>query len=351
MFKRSTVALSADAAMSERYGWVDYARGIAIMLVVYRHVLIGMQRADIFLPHAAFEFQELFYNFRMPVFFVLSGVFLAKSLRKKSWISVLQDRSATLLYPYLLWGSVLITLQIVFSRYTNATREISDYLYLFSQPRRIDHLWYLFALFNTSMLFLFVTRFVKNKQANVVFAVCLHALTITPLFEGNSLIGDICYFYLYLVCGTYFSEMLLSPSPVIRVSNPVSAFLMLLFFIVAQWFWFMHADEENLYLPLFLLINLFACWCVYVLSVFLARFEATGWLSFIGEHSLYIYILHVTIAALIRSILVRSAIAFPPVVILISCWIAGVVVPIVLFQTLKRYGFKRMFSLKQNSAG
>ena len=63
-----------------RYPWVDYLRGIAIMLVVYRHVLIGIQRSNLSVPQVLEDANMLFFSFRMPLFFILSGIFISGSI-------------------------------------------------------------------------------------------------------------------------------------------------------------------------------------------------------------------------------------------------------------------------------
>ena len=114
-----------------------------------------MRRSGIFVSDLMYSSQEVFYNFRMPIFFILSGVFIANSLQKKSYPAVLKDRTFTILYPYLVWAVILVSLEMLFSNVTNSKREWVDFTYIIIQPRAIDHLWYLFALFNTTLLYLF----------------------------------------------------------------------------------------------------------------------------------------------------------------------------------------------------
>ncbi|RYF96403.1 MAG: acyltransferase, partial [Chitinophagaceae bacterium] len=146
-------ARTPAAVSATRLQWVDHARGLAIIMVVYRHVIVGMQRSSLPVTELMYSLQEVVYNFRMPVFFILSGIFLTASLKKKDSLSVGKDRAATILYPYLVWGTITILLQILFSGYANAKREWSDLLNLFLDPRGVDHLWYLLALFNTNVLY------------------------------------------------------------------------------------------------------------------------------------------------------------------------------------------------------
>src|SRR4029078_7471640 len=78
--------------VTTRVDWVDHARGFAILFVVYRHVIIGMKKSGMFVSEYIYNFQEIIYNFRMPLFFVLSGMFIVKSLKSKSSLTVIKDK-------------------------------------------------------------------------------------------------------------------------------------------------------------------------------------------------------------------------------------------------------------------
>ena len=138
-----------------RLQWVDYLRGIAIILIVYRHVLVGLQKGMIVVPEILVHANMIFYSFRMPLFFILSGIFISRSLAKKSFKELLGIKFEKLLYPYLIWTVIQITLQILFSGVTNSSRSVIDYTYIFYQTRYLDQFWYLPALFNTKSLLFF----------------------------------------------------------------------------------------------------------------------------------------------------------------------------------------------------
>ena len=68
-----------------RYAWIDYAKGICIILVTFRHVQEGLHPAGALYPYPALKFADVFFfSFRMPLFFIVSGIFLGGTLRKKS---------------------------------------------------------------------------------------------------------------------------------------------------------------------------------------------------------------------------------------------------------------------------
>ncbi|STU64905.1 acyltransferase [Klebsiella pneumoniae subsp. ozaenae] len=67
-----------------REAWVDYAKGIGIILVVFGHVNRGLYSAGIQLSGSSYLLTDsIIYSFHMPLFFFLSGLFFTQSLDKK----------------------------------------------------------------------------------------------------------------------------------------------------------------------------------------------------------------------------------------------------------------------------
>src|SRR4028119_177507 len=102
-----------------RFPWIDYARGICIILVCYRHSFEGLINAGF--PTNKYPLLELINSslvtFRMALFFILSGSFISGTLAKKKYRTYVADRFKVILYPMLIWGAIQITLQLVFSNF------------------------------------------------------------------------------------------------------------------------------------------------------------------------------------------------------------------------------------------
>ncbi|HEX2995384.1 MAG TPA: acyltransferase family protein, partial [Anaerolineales bacterium] len=53
-----------------RADWVDYAKGIGIILVVYAHLLSSAYHAGLKIPQDFFAYSDsIVYSFHMPLFF------------------------------------------------------------------------------------------------------------------------------------------------------------------------------------------------------------------------------------------------------------------------------------------
>jgi len=141
---------------SNRLAWIDYARGICIILVCYRHCIEGLKGIGLITPDNYPMLRILnicFFSFRMPLFFIISGLFVSSGLIKKGLKTYVNTRFKVIFYPLLVWGTIQITIQFLLKNYVNAHREPMDYLNLIIQPRRIEQFWYLNALFFVGILY------------------------------------------------------------------------------------------------------------------------------------------------------------------------------------------------------
>jgi peptidoglycan/LPS O-acetylase OafA/YrhL len=85
------------------------------------------------------------------------------------------------------------------------------------------------------------------------------------------------------------------------------------------------------------------------MAMLVANNRHNEWLAYIGRYSLYVYILHVQVAAIVRKV-VRSA--YPdvdPWLLLAICFISGILIPILLVNGLRKWGIERLFTLQKKA--
>ncbi|WP_157305505.1 acyltransferase family protein [Chitinophaga tropicalis] len=290
---------------NDRLGWIDYAKGIAIILVVYRHVEFGLKKSGVPLSQWIVDLNDMLYSFRMPLFFLLSGLFFEKGIARKGSKGFLLSRVNTLLYPYVLWALIQITLQIYFSTVANARRSPSDYLNILIQPRNLDQLWYLFALFNVTLLYFLTTRlFGGRKMPQLVLALIL--LSVAPFVKPVSTFYDIALHYIFFCIGNMTANFFFSGKTQEMLSSPYGPVSLLPLFVVCQ-VYFLHHQQMNLFL--YAAVALTGSLFVIMLSFQLAKYNALPVLRTFGHYSLYIYLLHVPIVSLIRYFLLGTVMA------------------------------------------
>jgi uncharacterized membrane protein YcfT len=74
---------SSQSGSGDRVAWVDYAKGFCIIFVVMMHSTLGVENAlgQQGWLHAAVEFAR---PFRMPNFFLISGLFLNRVIDREA---------------------------------------------------------------------------------------------------------------------------------------------------------------------------------------------------------------------------------------------------------------------------
>jgi fucose 4-O-acetylase-like acetyltransferase len=277
----------------------------------------------------------------MPLFFLLSGFFFSKSVAKRGTVNFGLSKVNTLLYPYILWAVIQITLQIVFSRFSNAERSGGDFLDILVQPRALDQLWYLFALFNVTMLYLFTSLLVKERKGwQLVTGLIL--LAVAPYVESISTFSDIALHYIYFAIGDISATYFFRQQTQERLSNPLNLLMLAPVFCLLQWY-YLHHQEMNLYLLMAIALN--GCLFVFTLSAWLAKIRKLEFLNVIGHYSLYIYLLHITIFALLRAVLLKMGIN-NGVALLLICVPSAILLSIIAYRFLVRIGCSFLFTGK-----
>lgn len=341
-----------EALNSNRLSWLDYSKGLAILLVVYRHVLGGYYEAGIEIPHFLKVIQQSAYNFRMPLFFILAGIFIVKSFEKRRFKNFILYKANTILYPYIIWGGFQLGLQIFFSNFSNNSREYSDFLYLIYLPREIDQFWFLYTLFNVSILFIFIYNFlnVKNKYAHLLFGLIFHFLSGLSILKSISLLADTLHFYIYFAIGFACSSFLINRKYYKYYSSFWLLLLLLPVFIGSQWYWIHHPSLLSQDPFLFAGIAIIGSAFTINLAFILSRYKILIPLRVIGIHSLYIYIMHVIIQGGSRVILFKILGINNLSILLLITILLSVLIPIVFYNTFKHTRLDYLFTISKAKA-
>ena len=147
-----TIFNTKSILREKRWVWIDTDKGISILLVGFGHCLVLMQNHGLAMSsYPMINYISVFlYGFRMPLFFIISGIFISGGLKRKGLAGYTSYRADTVLYPLLVWGFIEISLQLLTSRYTNNTVTPMSYVYLLIDARKTGHFWYLNSLLYSS---------------------------------------------------------------------------------------------------------------------------------------------------------------------------------------------------------
>jgi fucose 4-O-acetylase-like acetyltransferase len=286
---------------------------------------------------------------------------------KKSFGEYVNDRFKFLIYPLLIWGSIQITLQLVFSKYVNADREMMDYLNLIIRPRKIEQFWYLNTLFVVGVVYAFFKAILKMNMWQLMFSalICYASAAVFYVaydqrtddsleFLAYSFIPDFLHFYIYFYIGDLCSQYIMKKENQVHFSSYVVLIPVFIVFLVAHYFFTvinLEKDSDTYvqhFMPvLFLGISLTGCALMIQVSFILQKLNIMKVLRVIGYHSLHIYVSHLIIISAIRIFFVHLLnFTDVPTLIIISV-IAGIILPVILYNILVRSGMWWLYTLKK----
>ncbi len=346
-----------------RLTWIDYAKGIAIILVLYRHVFEGIKQSGISVQnYISLEYANImFFSFRMPLFFIVSGIFVAGSLRKRTLSEFISTKARTILWPYFLWGALQITLQLIFSKYVNGQRTLIDYTYLFYLPREIEQFWYLYGLFNVTVLYVLLKEKVGlNPIQNIGLGIIFYYASAWA-FQNNIIIGfvgDILHYYIFFAIGDAISRFINDRANFRLFESWKLLALLLVPFVLTQVYFlkenmnFIATVAKYQYVEyfqpfLYVLIALAGCAFVINLTFIFQKLKIANWLQVLGRHSLYIYVAHVMVLASLRILMTKGFGIYNVPVLLVSGIIAGLVVPVLMYKLAVMMNMQWLFSLEK----
>ena len=170
---------------NHRFDYLDIARGIGILMVVWAHILVTGWT------------HEMIYAFHMPLFFFLSGM-LFKREKYNSFYSFLIHRGKRLFVPYIIY-SVVTWLFWASFRYIRHD-EVESYMMPLLQTFiaqgsgafmvHNSALWFIPCLFLTEIMYFFISRL--GYIGSIVASFCLAGLS----FLFGHLYGDGYWFLL-----------------------------------------------------------------------------------------------------------------------------------------------------------
>lgn len=348
---------------SSRLSWIDYARGIAIILVCYRHVFEGSKDAGIAVMDNTFlvYLNISLYSFRMPLFFIISGLFITRALQKKGVKQYITGRARSILYPYFLWGILQLTLQMFFTKYTNSHPTPAAYLDLFYQPRECAQFWYLYALFNVSLLYSFTKLFLKLSAVHNIILGLIFFYFSAVIYQQNIKTGfifDILHYYIFFSIGDFLSTYLLDPKNRKYLESGKRLLFILIPFCAGQIYFLLgnlnHTTPKYMHVEfyqpfIFLLIALTGFIFILNLTFFLQKNDSLKWLTILGRNSLYIYVSHVIIFSFTRIVLNQFLDIQNVTIILLSGMVSGLLIPVLMYNQAVKWNMRWIFTLEKKN--
>lgn len=286
---------------SSRIEWVDFAKGVAIILVVAGHTILYGDFGPIV--------KKAIYSIHMPLFFLLSGFTFRTSDSVTEFLSKTRKGISHLILPTFIAYCIKIIIAIIFfdeefthlAYWKNALFTLvfscsKPFTYSGMRVQSIGYIWFIMPFFLARLIYDYLHLILKKEQFTL--SICI-----------LSLLGYLIGFHTYMPLGL---EHALSTLPLIYVGNlfhkinwqenviKKSLFSFLTWIILFLFTSLSFAEPTHLDIaahsyPLFPLCyicaifgTLFVCEC----SLIVAKFKISHCISFIGKNSLYFLFAH-----------------------------------------------------------
>jgi uncharacterized membrane protein YcfT len=309
------------ATTVERIDWVDYAKGICIILVVLMHSTLGVEKATGQTGHLH-GFIEWATPFRMPDFFLISGLFLARRI-SVPWRSYLDTKLIHFAYFYILWMTIQFAMKgpgIAMEQGVLAA--IGQYALGFIQP--FGTLWFIYLL----AIFFVVTKALKDVPPLMVF-IAAALLEMLPLHTGWMVIDEFASRYVYFFVGYWLAPLVFKWAEQLWVRNAFALMALVYIWSVINSYAVLSGLSTAPLVGLFL--GFAGAGAVITTGALLARTGLAEWLRYLGANSIVLYLSFFLFMAATRSMTLKLMPSINVDLLATITTLAGVVGPVLLF--------------------
>jgi fucose 4-O-acetylase-like acetyltransferase len=323
---------------STRTDWVDYAKAIGIILVVYGHVARGLFKAGIEMPLDLYHLADsVVYSFHMPLFFFLSGLFFFHSFSKSGGVGLTLNKVDTIVYPYLIWSILQGGAEALLSNYTNGDVSFSEVLSVWN-PRA--QFWFLYALFLVFVVSSTMYHFVSEKYVIFVFIISsllyVNGARLPDMKLITFVAGNLVFFVFGIMFMKYNLREIFSSNRALLVTAVSFAVFQ---FVFHGYLGKTYADKGVASLFLACVSVLF----VVSVSIALAR-NPNRFLAYIGASSMAIYLMHILAGSGARVVLNKIlGVNAAALHLTIGC-VAGVLLPLLALKLINALRIPYVFS-------
>jgi uncharacterized membrane protein YcfT len=279
----------------DRVDWVDYAKGICIVMVVMMHSVLGVEAAagQTGFMHLVVMFAK---PFRMPDFFLISGLFVSVVI-DRDWRVYLDRKVVHFAYFYLLW----VTIQFGFKAPSFAAE--TDWahvglLYLESFIEPFGTLWFIYLL----PIFFVVIKATRRMPPLVIWGLAA-LLEMAHVATGWTAIDEFAARFVYIYSGYIFANTVFALSDRARARPDLALAGLTLWALVNGGLVALGVSEWPL---ISIALGLAGACAIVTLGTLLARAHWLTFLRFCGEHSIVIYLAFFLPMAASRTLLLRT---------------------------------------------
>jgi uncharacterized membrane protein YcfT len=333
----------------DRVVWFDYAKGICIILVVMMHSTLGVGEA--FGGEGFMHYLVAFARpFRMPDFFLLSGLFLFRVI-DRDWRTYLDRKLVHFAYFYVLWLTILMAVKHAGLLAGDPQGWLIAFADAFVTPN--PNLWFIYML----PVFFIVTKLAR--QAGIPdWALWLGAVALQTFPPGTGwepLDGYGAHYFVFFLTGYMLSARVFKLAGWAR-ENAGTAMIGL-----AGWFVFntmiafepagVAGIDKIADIPVLrIAFGLIGAVAVVTIAALLSRLDAARFVRYAGRNSIVLYVSVVLPMAATRIALLKTGIIADVGIVSLIVTAVAVAVPLGLHalvrNTRARFLYERPEALK-----
>jgi uncharacterized membrane protein YcfT len=288
---------SGATGAAGRVDWVDYAKGICIVMVVMMHSVLGVEQAagQNGFMHVLVAFAK---PFRMPDFFLISGLFLGLVI-DRDWRTYLDRKVVHFAYFYVLW----VTIQFGFKAPAFAAEQgwgHVGFLYLESFIEPFGTLWFIYLL----PIFFVVIKLTRKVPPVLIWTIAA-ALESAHIATTWTVIDEFCARFVYIYTGYLCAQYVFTLSDTARAKPAAALAGLALWALVNGGLVLIGVSEWPL---ISLVLGLAGACAIVTIGTLLARMRWLNFLRFCGEHSIVIYLAFFLPMASTRTLLLKTGI-------------------------------------------
>ena len=323
-----TSSSKGEVGARMRIDWVDYAKGFCIILVVMMHstLRMGDTMNGTGWMHYVVEFAR---PFRMPDFFLISGLFLANVI-DRDWRLFLDRKVVHFFYFYVLWVLIQFAFKTPFylAEGESSLFILSQYLMTFVQP--FGTLWFIYLL----PVFFVITKLLRNQPWYVLIAVAAF-MEIVHVKTGWITVDELGGRYFYFVSGYLFAPHIFRFASWAMKNVGISMLALIGWGMINGVLVF--SGFSQLPFVSLLLGSLGAC-AVVLASSLLSKINMMKFLRYLGKNSIVIYLAFFFPMGVFRLLLARYWPELDIGTMSLIVTFFGVLVPVIMFKTVQIIG-------------
>jgi uncharacterized membrane protein YcfT len=312
---------AVDDVQKHRIDWVDYSKGICIILVVMMHTTLGVEKASGSISWLN-GFIEWAKPFRMPDFFLISGLFLSARI-DKSWRNYFDIKVLHFAYFYILWMSIQMLIKAYgIYQVQGAAGVATFYAMGFIEP--FGTLWFIYLL----AVFFVVTKALRSIAPFIIFAVAA-LLEMAPIETGWSLVDEFASRYVYFFAGYWLAKYVFGFAERVSARSVAVIFSSLIIWAYVN-YQFVHYGFAAM--PgIGLALGFVGAAAVVSAGVLLSKTQMAAAIRYCGQNSIVIYLSFFLFMAAGRSVLLKFAPGIDLGLISLLVTAGGVIGPVLLF--------------------